>query len=214
MTKTLCFLLLILLLPSLVSAQAFKRKARKHQLPPKFVLVQLRTGDNKIKFLKKTPGNEEDIRRIQEDIAIVNGIMMRDFTANFSYCPVYFFSDTNWVQITSQRFEGLLMDKDFQVVASPNVSRTDTNYFILNYGIEDNAEEWNYLQTLLAANWQGHQLRVPLPLRPYRSQVRRHYKEYKQYSYVNRKTNIEYRGCAKPYNSSLRIFYKRFPQHS
>jgi len=93
-SKFLSVLLAATILSSVSSAQIFmRRKARKKDNSPSFVLIQLGSGSNRIEYLAARQRFDE-IKQIRQSWHDANDEMIRDFRDNFKYCPFYFFYDS------------------------------------------------------------------------------------------------------------------------
>ncbi|MCB0698242.1 MAG: hypothetical protein H6551_06345 [Chitinophagales bacterium] len=129
--KQLSFLLLTTLLTlSTVTAQAKKKKMYK----PTAILVQLKAEQRKISELEKN-NRTGSANMIKEDAAQVRSRMIKDFTDNFDYCPVYYFMDTDLDKIKRYDFDGVLLDKDGNIVTSASITSGDSTFYIAYYGM-------------------------------------------------------------------------------
>jgi hypothetical protein len=112
-----------------------KKKTPKHKplVNPKAVLIQLSTRGNRIDFF----GSKNKLARIAAEDSIAtseNGKMVADFRDNFSYCPVYFFYDTNAHRIKQHQFDDILMDVNLKTVNTIAFNPSDSNYIIAYWG--------------------------------------------------------------------------------
>ena len=188
-------------------AQPFVRSiANKKELPPSFVLVQLNTGTNKIKHLTKT-NRKRDLEIAKRDIKNMMQKMILDFDDNFSFCPVYYFYDTNHHLVIQQKFEGILLNAEREIVDTVKKLQADTSYFIIQYGKIINDEEWNSYK-IVASNWQSKKLPYPVPETYYQgfmpSKTKKARKEYK---YRSSLFELRYKPMAEAYSSTLIAFY-------
>lgn len=131
-TRFLAYLFIALLfIPFGASAQLIVRqRAHANELPPKFILIQLSSFQNKMEYYKKTR-QAGKLAGLKKDADVFNKKMIADYTDNFTICPIYFFADTNFMDIKAKKFDGLVMDKDLRPVK--NFKVTDTNYCILTF---------------------------------------------------------------------------------
>ncbi|XZF15160.1 hypothetical protein ACTHGU_03415 [Chitinophagaceae bacterium MMS25-I14] len=102
--------------------------------PPKVLLLILPTGGTRRTYLQKTHDTKR-LAFLQEDIQTMQQKMIQDFKDNFTYCPVYFFADTNSALIKEQKFNGALLDDKLQPVAGSVIPAGDTNYIIGYFGV-------------------------------------------------------------------------------
>lgn len=124
MKQLLSFLLLIV-----ISIGSY---AKKNLYQPQAILVQLSTEQRKLDAIDKS-GRENMAEQIKKDISRVQEVMKNDFSDNFSYCPVYYFYDTDLEQIKSYNFEGVLMDAKGNIVSK--LKNGDTSHYIVYYGM-------------------------------------------------------------------------------
>ena len=202
-----CLLLCLLIGTSLNAQMVMRRKAKEHEMPPSAILVQLRTGSNQVKYYQKA-NRTEDLKKATEAIATANMKMVQDFNENFSYCPVYYFYDTNRQAVLAKSFSGVLLDKELNPIYDLQIPTTDTSYFIVRYGVTEDAEEW-HKKTLVAADHRGVQLRHPLPLKAYQECMSQRAADYKKYKFMSNQYNVEYHGMAGAYGLTLQWFYRR-----
>ena len=95
---------------------------------PKVLLVMLHLSTNKIEALKKRNMEEVILQVIQSDEEINNSIM-RDFSKNFTFCPVYFFYDTCYEKAKAKQWE----DITFYDYESINVKKKITTQHFSDY---------------------------------------------------------------------------------
>lgn len=182
--------------------QIIKRTvSHKDEMPPSFLLVQLITGSNKIKYYERH-GEPEKAAQIRRDAAAINKNIIRDFNRHFSFCPVYYFYDTNVVNIVRQQFDGAILDTSLQHIVL-QVQPGDTSYFIGQYGRNDRSKRTNSY-TLLARNWHAELLEEPLPLAPFL----RFRPRSKVYYYRSELLDLTYYAVANAYSQTLALFYR------
>jgi len=117
---------------TVVQAQLFKKRL-KDENPPKAILVQLNTESNKINyFLNHNKPEEAD--RIKNEAAKISIAARNDFKAHFSFCPVYFFADTNYNLIKARKFNGVLLNSDGSIAHDIAITSNDTCYYIAIFG--------------------------------------------------------------------------------
>ncbi len=98
-----------------------------------FVLVQLRSENNRIAAMRKNNDNQ-GLEMVLKDGAMVRKVMIKDFKENFDYCPVYFYMDTNLNLVKQRKFANILFTADSIPVNNIHVSDTSNNYLIVYYG--------------------------------------------------------------------------------
>ncbi len=116
----------LLLLPAVYFTAAAQNKMA--------VLVQLNTEQSKIAYFRKT-GRNADAEKIKRETIKMNKKMISDFTDHFTFCPVYYYIDTNVDRIKRKNFDNILLDAKGLPVANPIA--LDSNYLITLYGIDD-----------------------------------------------------------------------------
>lgn len=98
------FAFLFLLACSSAGAQSVNDSVRNTYPRPKVILMMLHLSTNKIDALKKR-GLSEDISEVMAADEETNVSIMRDFSTNFTFCPVYFFYDTCYEKVKSKAWE-------------------------------------------------------------------------------------------------------------
>ena len=106
----------VLLFTENTQAQVYKPHPSEDYDWPKAILVQLNTYPNKMKAFREN-GNGKMVHRLQIETDSVIKRMIADFTDNFTYCPVYYYFDTNATFIKNKQFDGILLDKDLHPLA-------------------------------------------------------------------------------------------------
>ena len=97
------------------------------------VLVQLRSEHNRMEALKKAH-EYKLMKELEVDAIGVQKAMIKDFTDNFTYCPVYYYMDTNADQVKNKLFTGVLMNADGTPVKKNTLDGANHNYLIAYYG--------------------------------------------------------------------------------
>lgn len=211
-----CFLLCILCCigpENRVDAQAFRRRqALPEEQPPKAILLQLNTGYSRL----KRGGRQEFLRELVKDMKIANERMILDFEDNFSFCPVYYFYDSNLHYITNGEFFGYLMDAKGQLLDTRVIPEGDTSFFIVHFGymMSEGSQDLDLPLTqkmLIASNHKGQMLPSPLPNTSLPVDTRKYKtKKFKsEYRYNSKVTDIYYRPRALHYSILLKQFYGR-----
>ncbi len=98
---------------------------------PKAIVVVLSSQQNKITHYeaKGEGGNANMIRKEAEQVMLCTN---NDFTDNFSVYPVYYVIDTNLTLLRAKKFQGILLDKDRNVINGKKLDTTDF-YMIVRY---------------------------------------------------------------------------------
>ena len=60
--------------------------------------------------------------------------IIADFNENFTYCPYYFFDDTNAQRVMNKHFIGTLFDREMKLIDSKRINTDDTTYQIAYFG--------------------------------------------------------------------------------
>ena len=103
----------------------------------KAILVELNSEKNRVQYLKRE-GKTADAIIVLSEARKIRQMEILDFTNNFSYCPVYYFIDTNYSLIKEKQFAGVLLDTDgVTFVTSPLIKASDNNYLVVHYGYSD-----------------------------------------------------------------------------
>lgn len=103
------------------------------QTMPKAVLVQLRSEHKRIAHLQETRQRKK-LTELKREAQVVAQVMTNDFRDHFSYCPVYYFYDTNYHLILQNKFDGVLMDARGVPADNIVLSANDTDYWIAYFG--------------------------------------------------------------------------------
>lgn len=200
--------------------------ARKHAKPgekaPKALLVQLNTNQRKVDYFSKTK-NKKSLKQVYIDTDSVMSKMIQDFTDNFSYCPVYYYIDTNAELVKQQKFTGILLDKNLHPVQNPPLSPAD-EYFIALYGMpslpnrqsnEGDVYNTDYTNArdrrLVVMDKNMNVLQKPLPNGSNNVFGGRMKEPASTYKYASPKFDLYYRPVAKHYSAKLRDFYGPYP---
>ncbi|HXS35505.1 MAG TPA: hypothetical protein VN721_02300 [Flavipsychrobacter sp.] len=131
--KTITVLICFISCAFITDAQVTKVRSGKNEMPPKAILVQINTESNKIKYLLDH-GMTEDADEVKNDVEKVTEATRNDFKANFSFCTVYFFADTNMNLIKEKKFDEVLFNNDGSIAKNIVITPADTNYYIAMYG--------------------------------------------------------------------------------
>lgn len=107
--------------------------SHKTSFPPKAILVQLRSEQRRVQYFLSSRQFYE-ARQIKKDASIVSKVMKNDFEDHFTFCPVYYFMDTNAHLVKKQHFEGTLFTAEGLPISHCVIHPGDTNYYIVYYG--------------------------------------------------------------------------------
>lgn len=121
---------ILLCIPDL-HAQLFKSRSRSAK-PPKALVVMLLTRENQRSHLKQYRPNL--LPEFERDVREVNRRIVKDFSRNFKFCPVYFVVDTNVNQLAAGEWRGILFDSTMQPVTQAVIQPGSKEYFIAHYG--------------------------------------------------------------------------------
>lgn len=113
-------------------AQVFKKRSSARYIPPKVILIQLNTYPSKVKQFYKN-GDAESFKLLKGQTDTVIQKMVADFNDNFTYCPYYFYIDTNANLVKEGKLDGILLDKNLNPIGKSPI--TDTNYRITLFGV-------------------------------------------------------------------------------
>ena len=100
---------------------------------PVAILVQLRVEQSRITALNEYHQTDK-LKTLMADKEKVNAAMMNDFTDNFSFCPVYYYMDTNYEAVKNKKFDGILLDAAGKPVNNPVIHTGSSNYLVVCYG--------------------------------------------------------------------------------
>jgi hypothetical protein len=127
-----CLLLIACAAPAQGQMLGIGRKAQPGETPPKAMLIELLTRDNQRAYLIK---NRPDLlSEFDRDVQAVIQRTVTDWSNNFSFCPVYFFLDTNADRIMRGEFAGVLLDSNLAPVEHPVVANGERHIYIGYYG--------------------------------------------------------------------------------
>jgi len=100
---------------------------------PVAVLVQLRSEHNRLEALKRDKMWKE-MEEVEKDAKTAAASMIGDFRENFNYCPVYYFMDTNFMEIKNKHFDGILMNEHLTPEKNVIINSASENYVIVYFG--------------------------------------------------------------------------------
>lgn len=225
LTSVITLLTFILLFNTDAAAQLLMRKhAKKHEHPPKALLVQLPTYENRMEYFRKS-NNKSSISLLKKDADSMVSKIVADFNDNFNYCPVYYFYDRDLEKVKSKNFIGILLNDKLQPINNTVINQSDTNYFIVNFGhvVEtnnaDNAEGTasagqtvsSSKQKLQVYNHLYHKIRKPLPNGVNNAWGGKTKRNPEFYRYESAKFDIYYNPYVAQFNGKLHVFYGKYP---
>lgn len=191
--------------------------------PPSAVFVELFTYQPKIDRYMRTR-QEANAEAMKKDAAIIIAKTVADFNANFNFCPVYYFYDTNAELLLARKFDSILLNKDLAPVNESPVSAGDTTYLIVNYGPaavsrqnyntaaagEKNNLDYGVGNNAMINSYKGNILDYTFnPLPPFVLYDKKFFlRSGSNYSYTSRKFNISYKDFAGYLNEKAGAFYR------
>jgi hypothetical protein len=183
-------LLPALLISSCVQAQQIKA-----------VLVQLSSEQNRIQYAK-AHNRTHDVAETSYEAKKVRQVTTRDFKDNFTYCPVYYYIDTNRDYIRNKQFDGVLLDDSCRPVANGVMNGADNDYIVVYYGFsEDSKSTATDHKGLVVLDDQFHQIYYI-----FKSQISSSVEDQKvisKYSYQSPKYDIDYSPHAEKLNDKM-----------
>ncbi len=200
-------------------AQLFKRMhAKKDERAPKAILVQLFTYQNRVDYFQKH-NNKAMLEILERDRDSVMSKMIADFNNNFSYCPVYYYIDTNYQKVLNKDFDGVLLNEQLKPVQTPVVKSTDNNYFIVFFGNNikgagDNDDSYTVTTSnhkLVVCDDQLNKLEKPLPDGTNNRWPGKIGYQLEGYYYTSPKFDISYKPYAAHFSAKLLDFYGYYP---
>lgn len=132
MKRVIGYILATVVLFSL-SHGAYARKKKPKGTKAKVVLVQLSTEHNRIDALLKEK-KYAAAKEVATDAENVITVIMKDFSDNFSYCPVYYYLDTNINKIKNREFDGILLDSSLAPLTNAPLTKNSKDYMVIYYG--------------------------------------------------------------------------------
>lgn len=113
-------------------AQMFPPRAKKNTAKPRALIMTLLTRGSQREHLKKYA--PQLLPEFEKDIREVNGRIIRDFSQNFRFCPVYFIVDTNLNKLAVGEWTGILFDSTLQPITKAVIHPGGKDFFIAHYG--------------------------------------------------------------------------------
>ena len=103
---------------------------------PKAILVQLRSEHNRLAALTEARRYKET-EMVMADAANIREKMIADFKDHVTFCPVYYYIDTNVDLVKKGKFEGVLFNADNTPAVNTAFNDTSNDYLIVYYGYPD-----------------------------------------------------------------------------
>ena len=103
---------------------------------PKAILVQLRSEHNRIAALAAAH-RYNDGEMVKEDASRIMRNEIADFKDHVTFCPVYFYIDTNMEQVMNGKLAGVLFNADSTPAINTGLSASNRDYLIVYYGYPD-----------------------------------------------------------------------------
>lgn len=83
---------------------------------PEAILVLLPSQQNRLRVLQRS-GDKKREEQLTKDLQKIYIAIRNDFRDHFSFCPVYYFMDTNIALVKQHRFKGIILDSNGEPVA-------------------------------------------------------------------------------------------------
>lgn len=202
------------LLAILVCSTTFAvRRARKGELPPKALLVILKTRQRQVDWM--LDHHPEKVPRLKKDIQSVLEATVNDFNDHFSYCPVYYFADTLMDEVMAGRLSHVLLDKDLRPAKNVVLQDGDTSFFVVDFGqmsqsSKQERPEQGYVSlraVLLVMDHRFEMLEWPRPGYA-RGFIGTGSSRYRDYWYRSKNHEIDYTPQAAAYHLTLQRYYQ------
>lgn len=98
---------------------------------PELILVNLSTEQNRRTALMRAK-DEKGLEKLNRDVPAIYLAIRNDFNDHFTFCPVYYFLDTNIAKVKAQKHDSVLLGADGNYVPA---SVTEGKYYqIVSYG--------------------------------------------------------------------------------
>ncbi len=116
----------------MISSLVYAQKSADRKLPGA-ILVQLKSEKNKIIAMTKAH-DYKNLALVKKDAIRIKNATINDFKDHITYCPVYFYMDTNADKVIAGNLDGVLFTADSSLVAPSAVGLQDKKYIIVFYG--------------------------------------------------------------------------------
>ncbi len=168
---------------------------------PKAIVVVLNSQSSKIAYYNKK-GDIDKATAIRKDAEQSMLCTINDFTDNFSVYPVYYVMDTNLTPLRERKLQGILLDKDRNVVNGKKPDSTDF-YMIVKYVYK--GESVGSEMMIWGPNFEKVK-KYPESL-PENILKDRDLSE--RYNFTSKNFNISYKACAEVLEEKFRSKIKR-----
>ncbi len=170
---------------------------------PELILVNLSTEQNRRAALVRTK-DEKGLEKLNKDVLAMYMAMRNDFSAHFTFCPVYYFLDTNIARVRTHKHDSVLLGPDGNYVSAAITE--GKNYQIVSYGypimqmhrigyLKEPHEKVGF-DTRLGRVWvvyDEHMEQVAYTLPPHLLDKEAEYFNDKKYSYKSGIMNMRYK---------------------
>ncbi len=113
---------------------------------PSAILIQLKSEHNRIAALTKAK-RYSAVKEVENDAMEVNKRFKLDFHNNFTYCPIYYYIDTNVDLIKNKLFDGILFNEDGTPAKDLVINSNSTDYIVAYYGYAVSQSRHKKVQT-------------------------------------------------------------------
>ena len=165
----------------------------------KAIIIQINSEQNKLRYLQKS-GKNKEVENVAGEAMEARKKMITDFNDNFSYCPVYYYIDTNADLVKNKQFKNILLNQDGILVKAPIINSSDSDYLIVRYGYPDANTSVRNVKDLVIYTDKF----TPL------FRVHRHEpdKTTRKYVFISGKYDIDYYPAAKELNHTIEKRYE------
>ncbi len=130
-----------------------------HPTNVNFIIIQLSSEINRIRYFQNR-GLTKDANIIISESKKQRELFTQDFTDNFTFCPVYYFIDTNINLVKNRKFEDCLFDATGNKFPPEKAAEVDSNYLILEFGYpDDNTSVTTSIKGLVVRNRKFQQIK-------------------------------------------------------
>src|SRR5690606_27232148 len=172
------------------------------QSKPKAILVQLRSEHKRISYLQETRQRKK-VNEMKREAEVVAKVMINDFEDNFSFCPVYYYYDTNYHLILQNKFDGVLMNAEGMPATDIVLSGTDKDYWIAYFGaLASQSNNSSLGKGLILTDSQGKNID-----QFWRGEYFDIFRPDPKYSYTSKKYDLRYLKSAQKLNDKLKEKY-------
>lgn len=116
----------------MISSMIYAQNSNDGKLPSA-ILVQLKSEKNKIVAMTKAK-DYKNLALVKKDAFRIQKATINDFKDHITYCPVYYYMDTNAEKVIAGDFGGVLFTADSSPVLASAAGLQDKKYIIVFYG--------------------------------------------------------------------------------